>query len=85
MVGFANISARDMLDHIFTTYGNIIAVDLENNFEHMPRAWDPHNLLNTYSSRFKIVQIILRQEVSVSDTHNKSTLATQKYLQLDTS
>jgi hypothetical protein len=41
MVGFANISARDMRDHLFTTYGNITAVDLENNFEHMRRAWDP--------------------------------------------
>jgi hypothetical protein len=35
MVGFANISARDILDHIFGTYGNITAVDLEINFEHM--------------------------------------------------
>jgi hypothetical protein len=34
MVGFANISVLDMLDHLFTTYGNITAVDLENNFEH---------------------------------------------------
>jgi hypothetical protein len=41
LVGFANISARAMLDHLFTTYGNITAVDLENNFEHMRRAWDP--------------------------------------------
>jgi hypothetical protein len=41
MVGEANISARSMLDHIFTTYGNITAVYLENNFEHMRRAWDP--------------------------------------------
>jgi hypothetical protein len=41
MVGYANISARDMLDHLFDTYGNIIAVDLEINFEHMHRAWDP--------------------------------------------
>jgi hypothetical protein len=41
MVGFANISARDMLDHLFSTYGNITAVDLEINFEHMRRAWDP--------------------------------------------
>jgi hypothetical protein len=41
MVGFANISARYMLDHLFVTYGNITAVDLENNFEHMRRAWDP--------------------------------------------
>jgi hypothetical protein len=41
MVGFANISSRDMLDHLFGTYGNISAVDLEINFEHMRRAWDP--------------------------------------------
>jgi hypothetical protein len=41
MVGFANISDRDMLDHLFGTYGNITVVDLEINFEHMCRAWDP--------------------------------------------
>jgi hypothetical protein len=35
MVGFANISAMDMLDHLFSTYGNITAVDLEIKFEHM--------------------------------------------------
>jgi hypothetical protein len=35
MVGYANISARDMLDHLYETYGNINAVDLEINFEHM--------------------------------------------------
>jgi hypothetical protein len=40
MVGYANISARDMLDHLFETYGNITAVDLEINLEHMRRAWD---------------------------------------------
>jgi hypothetical protein len=41
MVGSANISARDILNHLFGTYGNITAVDLEINFEHMCRAWDP--------------------------------------------
>jgi hypothetical protein len=41
MVGYANISARDMLDHLFETYGNITSVDLEINLEHMRRAWDP--------------------------------------------
>jgi hypothetical protein len=40
-VGYANISARDMLYHLFETYGNITAVDLEINFEHIRRAWDP--------------------------------------------
>jgi hypothetical protein len=53
MVGYANISARDMLDHLFETYGNITAVDLEINFEHMRPSWDPHQPVNTL---FKHIQ-----------------------------
>jgi hypothetical protein len=53
MVVFANISAQDMLYHLFTTYGNITAVDLENNFEHMRRAWDPQQPVE---SLFKQIQ-----------------------------
>jgi hypothetical protein len=53
MVGFANISAWDMLDHLFGTYGNITAVDLEINFEHMRRAWDPQQPVE---SLFKQIQ-----------------------------
>jgi hypothetical protein len=53
MVGFANISARDMLDHLFETYGKITAVDLEINFEHMRRAWDPQHPVE---SIFKKIQ-----------------------------
>jgi hypothetical protein len=53
MVGFANISARDILDHLFSTYGNITAVDLEINFEHMRRAWDPQQPVE---SLFKQIQ-----------------------------
>jgi hypothetical protein len=53
MVGFANIYARDMLQHIFSTYGNITAVDLEINFEHMRRAWDPQQPV---ASLFKQIQ-----------------------------
>jgi hypothetical protein len=53
MVCFANISARDMLNHLFTIYGNITAVDLENNFEHMHRAWD---LQQPVESLFKQIQ-----------------------------
>jgi hypothetical protein len=41
MVGYANTTARYMLDHLFETYGNITAVDLEVNFKNMRRAWDP--------------------------------------------
>jgi hypothetical protein len=53
MVGYANISARDMLDHLLETYGNITAVDLEVNFEHMRRPWDPHQPVE---SLFKQIQ-----------------------------
>jgi hypothetical protein len=53
MVGYANISARDMLDHLFETYGNITAVYLEINFEHMRRAWDPQQPVE---SLFKQIQ-----------------------------
>jgi hypothetical protein len=41
IMGYANISARDMLDYLFETYGNITSVDSEINFEHMRRAWNP--------------------------------------------
>jgi hypothetical protein len=53
MVGYANISTRDMLDHFFETYGNITPVDLEINFEHMRRAWDPQQPVETL---FKQIQ-----------------------------
>jgi hypothetical protein len=53
MVGFANISARDMLEHLFSTYGNITVVDLEINCEHMRRAWDPQQPVE---SLFKQIQ-----------------------------
>jgi hypothetical protein len=53
MVCYANISARDMLDHLFETYRNITAVDLEISFEHMRRAWDPQQ---TVESLLKQIQ-----------------------------
>jgi hypothetical protein len=53
MVGLTNIYARDMLNHLFGTFGNITAVDLEINFEHMRRAWDPQQPVE---SLFKQIQ-----------------------------
>jgi hypothetical protein len=53
MVGDANISAIYMLDHLFETYGNITSVNLEINFEHMQRAWDPQQPVETL---FKQIQ-----------------------------
>jgi hypothetical protein len=53
MVGYANISARYMLDHLLETYGNITAIDLEINFEHMRQAWDTQQPVE---SLFKQIQ-----------------------------
>jgi hypothetical protein len=53
MVGYAKISARYMLDHLFETYGNITAVDLKINYEHMRQAWDPQQPVETL---FKQIQ-----------------------------
>jgi hypothetical protein len=62
MVGFANITAWEIFDHLFLTYGNITAVDLENNFEQMHEDWDPSSQWRPYSSKFKIVLTSRRQE-----------------------
>jgi hypothetical protein len=48
MVGFANISDRDMMDNLFGTYSNITVVDLEINFEHMRRAWVPQQPVKSF-------------------------------------
>jgi hypothetical protein len=53
MVGYADISARGMLDHIFENYRNITAVNLKINFEHMRRAWDSQQPVETI---FKQIQ-----------------------------
>jgi hypothetical protein len=53
MVGYAKISSRYMLEHLFETYDNITAVDLEINFEHMRQAWDPQQPVETL---FKQIQ-----------------------------
>jgi hypothetical protein len=53
MVGFANITTREMFDHLCLAYGNITAVDLENNFEQMCKAWDPQQPVETL---FKQIQ-----------------------------
>jgi hypothetical protein len=53
VVGFTNITAREMLDHLFMNYCNITDVDLENNFEQMRHAWDPQQPVE---SLFKQIQ-----------------------------
>jgi hypothetical protein len=85
MVGYANISERDMLYHLFETYGNITAVDLEINFEHMRRAWDPKQPVETLFKQIQDCADYSEAGVSPSVTRIRSTLGMQKYLQQGTS
>jgi hypothetical protein len=55
MVGFANITAQEMIDHLFITYGNITAVDLEKKLSRCARLGIPSSQWRPCSSRFKIV------------------------------
>jgi hypothetical protein len=47
LVGFDNTTARDMLDHLFLSYDSITAVDIEQNFENMRKAWELHQTVET--------------------------------------
>jgi hypothetical protein len=85
MVGYANISARDMLDHLFETYGNITVVDLEINFEHMRRAWNPQQPVESLFKQIQDCADYSEAGESSLVTRNKSTLGMQKYLQRATS
>jgi hypothetical protein len=53
LVGFANTMSRDMLDQIFLSYGSITAVDIEQNFENMRKAWDPQQPVETLFKQIK--------------------------------
>jgi hypothetical protein len=47
LVGFANTTSRYMLDHLFLSYGSITALEKEQNFENMRKAWDPQQPVET--------------------------------------
>ena len=42
-VGFANKTAYDLLKHLYDTYANISADDLENNDKNLREPWDPNS------------------------------------------
>jgi hypothetical protein len=85
MVGYANISARDMLDHLFETYRNITGVDLEINFDTFAELGISNNQLSPCSRKSKILPTILKQGASSSVTPTRSKLGMQTYLQHATS
>jgi hypothetical protein len=61
MVGFANMTVRKMLDHLFLAYGNITAVDLKTILNRCAMLGIPSNQWRPYSSKFKILLTFRRQ------------------------
>jgi hypothetical protein len=53
LVGFVNTTSRDIIDHLFLSYGSITAVDIEQIFENMRKTWDPQQPVETL---FKQIQ-----------------------------
>jgi hypothetical protein len=53
LIGFANNTYRDMLDHLFLSYDSITALDIEQDFENMRKSWDPQQPVETL---FKKIQ-----------------------------
>lgn len=45
--GFSNISLREMLAHLFTSYGRITPYDLQTNDKHFHEPWDPSSPFET--------------------------------------
>jgi hypothetical protein len=70
MVGFANITAIEMIEHLFLTYGSITAA----RHGTLSNQWRP------CSSRFKIVLTFLRQEAWKLDILSRSTWDMPIYL-----
>jgi hypothetical protein len=85
MVGYANISARYMLDHLFNTYGNITAVNFEINFEHMRRAWHPQKPVESLFKQIQDCADYYEAGGVLVENPHKSTLGMQKYSQQVTS
>jgi hypothetical protein len=84
IVVFANISSREMLDHLFMTYGNITAVDLEHNFEQMRRASDPQQPVVSLFKQIQDCADFSEAGGVIIGIHSRSIWATPRYLPLGT-
>jgi hypothetical protein len=85
MVGFANTTARYMLEHLFLYYGSITAVDLEHNWENMCKAWDPEQPVESIFKQIQDFVDYAEAWGSPSVRHKSSRLRTPKSLQLESS
>jgi hypothetical protein len=85
MVGLANTTARDMLDHLFLSYGSITDVDLEHNWENTRKAWDPHQYVESLFKQIQDCVDYAEAGGSQSVRHKSSRLCTPRSLQMESS
>jgi hypothetical protein len=85
IVGFANTTSRDMLEHLFLSYGIITTVDLEHNWENMRKAWDPHQPVESLFKKIQDCVDYAEAGGSPSVRHKSSRLRTPRSLQLESS
>jgi hypothetical protein len=80
MVGVANTSAREMLEHLFLSCGSITTVDLERSFETMRKAWDLQQPVETL---FKQIQDCVDYSeaggITIGEAHKFSTAYTKVF------
>jgi hypothetical protein len=63
-----------MLDHLFLYYSSIAAVDIEQNFENMRKAWDPQQPVETLFKSIKDgVDFTEAGGVTIGEAHKLSS------------
>ena len=53
ITGFANVSTREMLVHLYTTYGRLTAANIQANDERMKSQYDPNQPLETFIAQIE--------------------------------
>jgi hypothetical protein len=80
MVGFANTTARKILEHLFMSYDSITAVDLEHNFENMRKALDTQKSVETLFKKIQdCVDYTDSGEITICEAHKLSTAYTKVF------
>jgi hypothetical protein len=78
MVGFANTTSGEMFENLFLSYGSITAVNLEQNFENMCKAWDTHQTVETLFNQIQdCVDYAEAGVISIGEAQKLSTAYTK--------
>ena len=80
MVGFANRTARCMIDYLFPLYGSITCFDFEKNFYNVLKAWDPQQPVETLLKQIRYCMYFSESGVITTGESQKLTTVYTKIL-----